>query len=210
MAPKVSGAWHLHALTQNMPLDIFVLFSSAAAVLGSAGQGNYAAANSFLDGLAHYRKQRGLLATSINWGAWAERGMAADLDMQSPERRASREVDLIRPLDGMRIMEQVINQKAVQTIVLPVDWKKFNNKSVQPLFQEIVPEKANSSLSGPRVTILEQLNNMAPDERAGVLDEYTKEQIINILRLDPSQPIHSLRSLTEIGLELVNGSRVKE
>ncbi|MGZ9166381.1 MAG: SDR family NAD(P)-dependent oxidoreductase, partial [Anaerolineales bacterium] len=109
MAPKGEGAWHLHTLTQNMPLDFFVLFSTAAAVLGSAGQGNYAAANSFLDGLAHYRKSRGLPAMSINWGAWSEVGMAAGLDSQGPKRRVSREADLIKPSDGMKVMGQLLS-----------------------------------------------------------------------------------------------------
>ena len=75
MSPKVLGAWNLHTLTQNMPLDFFVMFSSAAAILGTVGQGNYAAANSFMDGLAHYRKFRGLPAMSINWGAWSSRSV---------------------------------------------------------------------------------------------------------------------------------------
>jgi hypothetical protein len=71
MDPKVAGAWHLHTLTEHLPLDFFVLFSSAAAVTGSAGQSNYAAANAFLDGLAHYRKSHGLPDMSFVWGSWA-------------------------------------------------------------------------------------------------------------------------------------------
>ncbi|MGE3806859.1 MAG: SDR family NAD(P)-dependent oxidoreductase, partial [Gemmataceae bacterium] len=74
LAAKVEGAWNLHRLTMDLPLDFFVLYSSMAALLGPAGQGNHAAANAFLDALAHHRRARGLPAQSINWGAWGEVG----------------------------------------------------------------------------------------------------------------------------------------
>ena len=70
MAPKVDGALHLHELTEDRELSFFVLFSSAAAAFGSPGQGNYAAANAFMDGLAHHRQAAGRAAISIDWGAW--------------------------------------------------------------------------------------------------------------------------------------------
>ncbi|NJK63157.1 MAG: SDR family NAD(P)-dependent oxidoreductase, partial [Synechococcaceae cyanobacterium SM2_3_1] len=79
LAPKVAGSWNLHQLSQDLPLDFCVWFSSVAALMGSAGQGNYAAANAFMDGLSSYRHQQGLASLSINWGAWSTAGMAANL-----------------------------------------------------------------------------------------------------------------------------------
>ena len=76
LRPKMVGGWLLHRLLADAPLDFFVLFSSAGSLLGQPGQGNYAAANAFLDALAHHRRAQGQPALSINWGAWAELGFA--------------------------------------------------------------------------------------------------------------------------------------
>src|SRR5207253_3246325 len=84
MSPKLAGAWNLHRLTLDKALDFFILFSSSAALLGAPGQGSYAAANAFLDALAHYRRRLGLKALSINWGNWLEVGLAAKREPSDP------------------------------------------------------------------------------------------------------------------------------
>ena len=101
---KVLGAWLLHRLLEREPLDFFLLFSSAAALLGSAGQANYAAANGFLDALAHLRRAEGKPASSLAWGPWAEVGMAAT----QGDRLARRGLGSIPTEQGLEILERLL------------------------------------------------------------------------------------------------------
>ena len=97
---KAQGAWNLHWATRELSLDFFVLYSSVASVLGSPGQGSYAAANALLDGLAHRRRGEGRAGLSVNWGPWAEVGMAAALDERQQRRRREAGVAAISPAEG--------------------------------------------------------------------------------------------------------------
>jgi len=101
-APKVHGAWNLHQATAAAPLDWFCSFSSAAALLGSPGQGAYAAANSWLDAFTHWRRAQGLPATAIAWGAWAEIGRGASL-------AESGDTAMITPDEGARAFEALLS-----------------------------------------------------------------------------------------------------
>lgn len=127
MAPKVDGTWNLHNATIKIPLDFFVLFSSAVSVLGSPGQGNYAAASAFLDAMAFYRRNLGLPAISINWGPWAEVGLAAEATERLNEQNASTQhlIKVIKIEEGLEILGQLLMTSTPQVMVLPFDLKNL-------------------------------------------------------------------------------------
>lgn len=109
--PKAAGAWRLHHATEGCPLDWFAAFSSMASLLGNAGQGAYAAANSWLDGFAAWRSARGLPTLAVNWGPWGETGVATDFG-----RRGYHTI----PTDqGMAALQALLSRRRVQTGVLP-------------------------------------------------------------------------------------------
>ncbi|MEU8434175.1 SDR family NAD(P)-dependent oxidoreductase [Streptomyces sp. NPDC029216] len=109
LAPKVRGAWYLHELTRHLDLSAFVLFSSVASVLGTAGQANYAAANAFLNGLAEARRAEGLPATSLCWGFWAERSeMVAGIGDADLVRLRRQGVLPLASRDGLALFDRAL------------------------------------------------------------------------------------------------------
>ncbi|MFC4562161.1 type I polyketide synthase [Nocardiopsis mangrovi] len=120
--PKVDAAWHLHSLTEHLPLSAFVLFSSAAGVLGNAGQGNYAAANVFLDALAQHRRARGLTATSLAWGLWdQEGGLSAELDGAARDRYAGTGAKALTTGQGLALFDRACATDLPLAVAAPID-----------------------------------------------------------------------------------------
>lgn len=142
MAPKVDGAWNLHRATRDEDLEFFVLFSSAVSVLGSPGQGNYSAANSFLDALAHLRRAEGRPGMSINWGPWADVGLVADGNfIGSQPGTGDRGVKGIAPSRALEVLGAALAADNAQLTVLPFDLRSLLDLYPQaariPLFAEV-------------------------------------------------------------------------
>jgi len=208
LAPKALGAWNLHSLTADLPLDFFITFSSVASVLGSPGQANYAAANAFLDGLAHDRRSRGLPCLSINWGPWAEIGMAART--ASARGTASRVMLPIPPAQALATLDRLFEKNGpAQAVAISVDWallaRSFNGNPPPALIAELLKEKAKPAAaksgreSGPRFSMQDLLAAPAERRRALLLD-YVQKSLAAVMSLEAPE-LDPEESLSNLGLD---------
>jgi acyl transferase domain-containing protein len=209
---KVSGGWNLHRAFAT-ELDFFVLFSSAAAILPSPFVGSYAAANAFLDGLAHLRRANGQAALSINWGAWTEVGMGARFAIENPQD--ARDTDhAISPAEGIAAMERLITGGVSQATVLGSDWTRWRNKYPQlarsPFMHELMDgasSKAVSRGAEHQGLVLGLLRARTGEERSRAARSYLAECVGSVLgfaphQLDVDQPISNLGFDSMMALEL--------
>jgi len=201
MAPKVSGTWYLHQLTRDLSLDFFVCFSSMASMLGNSGQGNYAAANAFMDAIAHYRRGQGLPGLSINWGAWATAGMAARLAREHQNRIQSSGLVAIEPELGMQALGSLLSGSQSQVGVFPVNWSEFFRQipglAKLPLLEAFTTKSVEQSQN---YRILEQLNIASDREQEKLLTSYLQSTIAHIMGMTLSQ-VGLEKSLTVMGLD---------
>ncbi|HEX4962422.1 MAG TPA: SDR family NAD(P)-dependent oxidoreductase [Thermoanaerobaculia bacterium] len=214
---KVLGAWLLHRLLAGTPLDFFVLFSSAASLLGSAGQANYAAANGFLDSLAHHRRAAGEPALAINWGPWAEVGMAAE-DARRGQRLAVRGIGSIPPEQGLEVLEQLLRGAGTQVGVLPIQWAQLFQVLPQtrtsPLLSELAREVQESEVvdgevAAKRRVVRDYLQAAPPGELTARLESLLAEQVAGVVglpasRLDTHVPLNTLGIDSLLAVELKN------
>jgi len=206
LGAKVQGAWNLHALTRDAPLDFFVLFSSAASMLGTPGQANHAAANAFLDALAFRRRAEGLPALSINWGAWSEVGAAAK--RQVGQRVETKGIGTISPHEGLDALERLMRKAAPQVGVMPVDWPTLLKQFAAPPFLDEFQPRADRV--GGQLTDFAKLLGEVPaaDRHALVVARIQKHVAavsgLDVTRIDARQPLVNLGLDSLIALELRN------
>jgi len=213
MPPKVDGAWNLHRLTLDEPLDYFVLFSSAASLIGSPGQGNYAAANAFMDMLAYYRRQQGYPALCINWGRWGEVGQA--MKENRGERLDFRGFASMKPKEGLAILRSLLHQSPPQVGVMSFNlpkWSQFYpNLTRSSLFAHLLEEpgaQQENGAGGPHLTS-EMLAELDDELRQQTLMQYLSDQIARVLghtslKLDAHQQLDRLGIDSLMSVELKN------
>lgn len=204
LAPKVMGGWNLHILTRELPLDFFVLFSSASALLGLAGQANYAAANAFLDGLAGQRRTEGLPALSINWGPWAAIGLAAAQDNRGA-RLANHGLGSLTPAEGIDALDLLLSTDATQACVMRLDANRW--AAYEPGASALLvllcsdAEDTTPSAAPQRQSLRETLLAVEPGRRRRtLLEDAVCAQLAQVLRIAPEK-IDRQRPLKATGLD---------
>jgi acyl carrier protein len=207
LRPKVDAAWHLHELTQDQNLSAFVLFSSAAGVFGNAGQGNYAAANSFLDALAQHRRSAGLPATSLAWGLWAEDGgMGGELGSADVERMARGGVLPLSSTEGLALLDA--SARSGEPVLVPVRLELAGLRAqaeagmLPPLLRALVrvaKRRAVEASGGP--TLAERLAGVPEAERDAVLLELVCSEVAAVLGYAGAHAVEADRAFKDLGFD---------
>ncbi len=201
MRPKADGALLLAAAARDLELDFFLLFSSIAALIGWYGQSNYAAANAYLDGLAHALRAQGVPATSINWGIWENTGMTAVLTEQDQARWARQGLQSFSAERGSSLLAHILATAPVQTAVMPINWRRFLQERPSPLYAAFAAAAPAPAQPGAQPALLARLAAAPASKQRGVLAQFVREQAVLVLGLDSAQTIDALLPLNQLGLD---------
>ena len=199
--PKVYGSWLLHEATKSLELDFFVLQSSLLSQLGSAGQANYSAGNSFLDSLAAHRRGVDLPATAINWSAWSEGGLATVSGARGEAMWSALGIKFISPDLAMRAFDALMHRNVEQTAVAVADWPTYAGKVGKPPFlAELleVREGFGPPKPGPAASATAPLVPVVGNTRQQLLERL--QQRITA-ELGFAEPIDLNQPLNEVGLD---------
>jgi acyl carrier protein len=206
MAPKVLGVLNLHEATRDIPLDFFVMLSSVSSLVGNVGQGNYAAANAFLDGFAEYRRKCGLPAVTINWGAIAEVGVAAR-NTQVEQALNAAGLRSMHVDHALYALEQAIRLNLPQIGIFQVDWSRWRARHPAGvstlLFESLYAEHIETSDAGgldPRGQLLLRLTVLDQQGRLDYMQSALTEEFSRVLQMPASQ-IDVQQNVMNLGID---------
>jgi NAD(P)-dependent dehydrogenase (short-subunit alcohol dehydrogenase family) len=218
LAAKMVGGWLLHRLLADVPLELFVLFSSSSSLLSSPMMGSYSAANVFLDALAHHRRATGKAALSINWGTWAEAGMATRFRAREEfglhaRTGATKGVGLLSNQRALEALERLLEQGAVQAGVMPMDWASwqqyYGHLAGTPYFSLLIsgndfgtPSKSAYGESREHILAAQ------PGTRTEMLESYLAKQMARILKV-PLASVESETPITNMGIDSLMAIELK-
>lgn len=206
MAPKVAGILNLHENTKKLNLDYFVSFSSVSSLIGNTGQGNYVAANAFLDAFAHYRRARNLPALTINWGVMEETGVVA------------RNADIARHLNNIGIrgistdqaleaLEKLLDENPIQMGVFNIDWEQwamaYPHGADSSRYSALIESDLagyNSQKTEKYKCMVEELSNLGSGERQKRFETLISEQLVTVMHI-PADKIDHHQSFKNLGID---------
>ena len=211
-AAKVAGAWHLHALTRELPLDFFVLCSSATSLACSAGLGNYVAANTFLDALAHYRRSLGLPGLSIGWGPWRATGMADAVGQQRTAQWAAQGFGQLAPDEALAAFQHLLGAKAAQVAVLRMDWPRFFAQQAdhaRPAFFERLGRLDPVTRPAPRDDFKHRLQAAPADQQPELLREHLRALVATVLGLPAAAAVDPCQGFFQMGMDSLTSMELR-
>lgn len=201
MAPKVTGTRVLDDAFEGRDLDFFVMFGSAGSVVASPGQGNYAAANAFLDAFAHHRRERGLPALTIGWGPWSV-GMVEELGLE--RIYAQRGIDLITPAAGARILDRLLNQRAPAVVAITADWDRARQVglagALPRMFSDLETAGAADAGAAAGASLRDLLAATPESDRLGVIADHVLHGVSAIFDCAPGD-VDADETLDHLGLD---------
>jgi acyl carrier protein len=213
MRPKADAAWNLHELTRELglELDAFVLFSSAAATFGGSGQGNYAAANAFLDGLAAHRRSAGLAAVSLDWGLWAEASSMTGELTEGQKGRIARSGMAALPVEtGLALLDSAVARDEAQLVTALLDVpavraRAARGEQVPALWRALAGTVARPTAGGAPVaadvSLVQQLGGMARAERDRMLVELVRAHAADVLGHSSRDAVEPGRAFKDLGFD---------
>uniref|UniRef100_UPI0005A7AB27 type I polyketide synthase n=1 Tax=Streptacidiphilus melanogenes TaxID=411235 RepID=UPI0005A7AB27 len=208
LRPKVDAAWHLHELTRDQNLSAFVLFSSASGVLGAAGQGNYAAANAFLDALAQHRGAAGLAATSLAWGLWAG-GMAGTLDEADVQRMTRSGVAPLTADLGLALFDAALGQPAAALVPIRLDAAGLRQQArtgrlpavLTGLVRTPARRLAAAGATAAGASLVQRLLVLGEEQQQRELLELVRSQVAQVLGHAGAHVVDPAKAFRETGFD---------
>ncbi|WP_443046817.1 SDR family NAD(P)-dependent oxidoreductase [Streptomyces sp. NBC_00247] len=204
--PKVDAAWHLHELTRDLKPRAFVLFSSAAGTLGNAGQGNYAAANSFLDALAVQRRAAGLPGTSLAWGLWAEAsGLTGALSEGEVDRLSRGGARALTSQEGLDLFDQALAGGATAVLPAALDLAALRAAAaagvLPPLFRGLVRTQSRQAQKSMAVNLPQRLRGLSAEQRLEITLDLVRGTVAAVLGHADGSGVVPERAFKDLGFD---------
>ncbi|MFI2645708.1 SDR family NAD(P)-dependent oxidoreductase [Streptomyces sp. NPDC018610] len=219
LRPKVDAAWHLHELTADLPLRAFVLFSSAASVFGGAGQGNYVAANAFLDALAAYRHAHGLPAVSLAWGLWGPElgGMGGGLGEVDLARIAREGILPLSAAHGLSLFDAGLTSGRAALVPVRLDLAALRAGDHLPaVLRGLAPRATRRAVTRQRAAAAQEgpalprrLAGVAPADRHKALLDLVRESAAQVLGHASVEAVGAVRPFKDTGFDSLTGVELR-